>query len=184
MAILTLSEAKRHLNIELTDTDNDVYIRSLVDAAHTRIEQITKRKLLTQTVTEYFDDWPDGEYFELPYGKLQSVASVKYKDSDGDESTFSSDDYIVETNTEKGRVVLAYGESWPTVTLYPSKPIYIEYVCGYGANSSDVPVDFIHAIKMQISDMYEVRETNIVGVGVTINRLDTVKHLLLPYILY
>jgi len=183
MAILSLADAKRHLNIELTDTDNDVYIRSLVDAAHTRIEQITRRKLLTQTVTEYFDDWPD-EYFELPYGNLQSVTSVKYKDYDGTESTVDATDYIVETNTEKGRVVLAYGESWPSDTLYPSKPIYITYVCGYGTTKSDVPDDYLHAIKIQISDLYENRETNIVGVGVTINKLDTVKHILTPYILY
>lgn len=181
---LGLYEAKEHLNIEQADVDDDYYISTLIQAAQAHVEDTCKRKLITQTVTEYYQRWPSCGYFELPYGQLISVTSVKYIDTDDAESTMSSDDYVVDTVSGRGRVVLGYGASWPTETLQVVNPIYIEYSCGYGATSAHVPASVIHAMKIAVSDLYENRESIIFSIGGSINELKTVNHLLRPHMLF
>lgn len=157
---VTLQDAKAHMRI--TANDDDIYISYLIKAARQWVEEYTGRKLITQTVTRYLDDWPDENYIDLPYGGLQSVTSIKYTDSDGDQSTWSSGDYIVETGSNearsRGRVVLAYDETYPTDVLYPSNPIEIIYVCGYGATKGHVPATIRQAIMILVSEWYENRE--------------------------
>ena len=131
--VVTLSEAKTHMVVE--HTADDGYINMLIQAAIAQVETITWRRLLTQTWLLYLVDWPDGDYIELPYGNLQSVTSVKYRDKDGDWQTMDSDKYIVDTAFRKGRISLAEDEAWPGDDLYPGLPIKIEFVCGYGAQS-------------------------------------------------
>ena len=66
-------------------------------------------------------------------------------------------DYIVDIQSEPGQIVLAYNESWPTGTLYPSNPITIEFICGYGLTGASVPAMIKHAMKIAISDLFENR---------------------------
>lgn len=127
---LTIAQAKKHLRVD--HTNDDEYINACIAGALQRVEQITKRKIVTQTWKYFLHDWPD-ESIILPYGKLQSVTHVKYKDADGDQSTWDSGEYIVDTDSEPGRITLDYGESYPTETLYPSLPIEIQFVCGFGS---------------------------------------------------
>ena len=126
---ISLSEAKKQCEIDDSDTAHDTYIKSLIMGATGQAEQYLHRRLVSQTWQLYLDQWPAS--IILPFGRLQSVTSIKYTDEDGDESTFSSDDYIVDTNSEPGLIELGYQEAWPTDTLYPSNPIKIEFVCGY-----------------------------------------------------
>lgn len=126
--IVSLDEAKKHLNID--HTDDDGYIQALIMSAISSVENITNRRLITQTWKAYSDLFP--AYFTLPFGKLQSVTSLKYTDVDGDESTMTASEYIVDIISDPGRLVLADGETWPSDNLYPSNPIKIEFVCGYG----------------------------------------------------
>jgi len=69
----------------------------------------------------------------LVSANVSETQSVKYKDSDGTETTMTvTTDYLWETNEDQiGRIVLPYEKSWPTDTLYPSKPITIKFVCGW-----------------------------------------------------
>jgi len=239
---VTLTEAKAHLNVD--HSDHDVYIRTLIRSATGKAEQYLHRRLVTQTWKYYLDAWPYWASFRLPFGRLQSVTSIKYKDEDGDESTFSSDDYIVDTQSEPGIVELGYQKSWPDGTLYPNNPIKIEFVCGYyigdtwvtatayalndlvmpvtenglvykctdaltsgatepiwpltigdtvvdGTDPNDgewtcigiaIPESIRHAIKLTISDLYENRETEIIGVSTS--KLKTFDALLFPYKLF
>ena len=154
---ITLKEAKGQLNIELDWTDDDDHINTLIATATDKAEQFLHRRLITQTWYLYLESWPNK--IILPFGKLQSVTAVKYKDEDGNESTWSSDEYIVDTDTEPGEIVLGYNESYPDDTLYPSNPIEIEFICGYGDDGSDVDPMIRHAIKTAISDLNENRET-------------------------
>jgi uncharacterized phiE125 gp8 family phage protein len=105
------------------------------------------------------NEWPEGDFIKLPFGNLQSVTSVSWKDTDGTETTLTAlTDYLVETNGDGvGRIVLPYGGSWPSGELYPSNPIKIRFVCGWEA-ADDVPFKIKAAIKMVCSDLYENRE--------------------------
>ncbi len=120
------------------------------------VEALTRRALMTQTWDYYLDAWPDGDRIELPFGNLQSVASVKCIDSDGTETTLTAGtDYLVETNGDQhGYIVLPYEGSWPTAELHPSKPIAIRFTCGYGDESSDIPLNLKRAVKFAAEDVY------------------------------
>ena len=176
---ITLEDAKDHLSIY--DAEHDGYVNLLIQAATDMVEQITMRRLFTQTWIAYFDDWPTSDYIRLPFGQLQSVTSVLYLDSDQDVNTVSSSEYTADTTSEPGRVVLNYGESWPSDTLHTSNPIYIEFVCGYTSQEL-IPPRIQQAIKLKISDMWENRETYVVGTTISEFK-GAVYHLLRPSIL-
>ena len=180
---ISLDEVKRHLRIEIDNTDQDDYLQDLIAVARNQVEVITWRKLVTQTWTAYLPDWPRGDYIELPFGKLQSVtpevidgvSGIKYTDADGDTASWVSTEYIVDTNYQKGRIVLADGYTWPNEALYPTNPIEIVFICGYGLAVS-VPPQIKHAMKMIMSELFENREISIVGVS--FQEMETVNNLL------
>ena len=178
---LTLDSLKDQLYIVADDSYDD-HLYTLIDSATVYVEQYLCRKLITQTWYAYFDKWPDTDYIEIPYGDLQSVTAVKYTDTDEAQSTFSSADYIVDTDSVPGRVVLKYGETWPTVTLSPSNPIEIEFVTGYGDDPTDIPAGVLHAMKMLCAQHHEHREPQEITNMINIHSLDFgTKTLLYPY---
>ena len=67
-------------------------------------------------------------------------------------------DYIVDISSEPGRVVLAYGKSWPSTTLQPANGICIEFDAGYGDAAADVPAAVKQAMLLLIGHLYENRE--------------------------
>jgi len=180
---ISLDEAKRHLRIDIDETDHDDYLQDLIVVARHQVEMITWRKLITQTWTAFLQDWPGGNYIELPFGKLQSVtpevidgvSGIKYTDTDGDTYSWVSTEYIVDTNYQHGRITLADGYTWPNETLYPSNPIEIVFICGYGLATS-VPPQIKQAMKMIMSELFENRETSLIGVS--FQEMDTVNNLL------
>lgn len=178
---VTLQDAKEHLRIDSDITASDLYILGLIEAAMEAVEDYMRRKLLTQTVVKYFYAWPsDG--FRLPYGNLQSVTSIKYTDYNEDQSTLAASTYLVDTNTPDliGRVVLAYGKTWPTDTLSKKSPIEITYVCGYGSTKAHVPARVRQAIMIEISDRFENREDIFTGPGLVQLKNDAARNYLFP----
>lgn len=146
------------------ETIEDTWLTDAIGAAREHVEDITRRQLLTATWEYYLDRFPGGSAITLPFGNLQTISSVKYKDTDGTETTLvENTDYIVETNGEGcGRLVLPYGISWPSVSLYPSNPITIEFVCGWTAAAS-IPKKIKQAILMICSDLYADRGEKVIG---------------------
>lgn len=175
-------EAKEQMRVEVGETVEDEFIKSLITTARRYIEQITGRALLDQTWNMYLDEWPDGDEIKIPYPPLIWTAadsSIVYTDSGETEATFAAANYDVDRDSEPGRIVLKYGKSWPVVTLRPMNPIKVCFDCGW-AEPENVPAPLKHAIKLMVADMYEVREPTIIGVGVA--TLKTVDRLLWPYI--
>ena len=164
---ISLEDIKNHLRLEVGETNEDDLLRGFRLAAINRIEEITNRKLMYQTWKLYLDEWPSEDYINLPYTPLSAIVStstgIVYKNSDGDSTTFSSTAWLQDTISEPGRVCLGYNEDWPTATLHNVNPISIEFKCGYGDASSDIPEVFKLGIKLLISHYYENREFAIVG---------------------
>jgi len=128
---LTLAEAKKHLYINTANTSDDALVYALIRGATQWVEQYTKRRLVSQTTKLFLRDWPRNDYITYPYGQLQSVTHIKYKNTAGTQFTWDSGEYIVDTDSDPGRVVVGYGESYPTTALYPSLPIETQFVSGY-----------------------------------------------------
>lgn len=173
---LTLDQAKQHLRVDIED--DDMLIGDLIKASREYAENVTHRKLMSQTWKVYLDDWPDKDYIEIPFPPLVSVTHVKYTDYNSSQVAVSTSEYNYDTVSEPGRVQLAYGYSWPTATLHPTNPIEIQFVCGYGT-PDDVPEQIKQGMKIDLSDLYEQRESIVVGQPVA--HLDTIDRLYMPY---
>lgn len=158
------ADVKAHMRIESSYTAEDDYIDALIKVAREHIESFTGRKLINQTWYAYYNCWPDDkDYILLPFAPVSSITAVTYTDSSDVSHTWSTDYYDTDFNSEPCRITLGYSDSWPTDTLASRNPIRIEFITGYGAAGSTVPTPLIHAIKMLVSDMYEQRESNIIG---------------------
>ena len=167
---VSLEELKAHLRVDIDD--DDALITSIGKAARQQAEVYTGRAFCTQTWDLFLDSWPTVIY--LPYPPLSSVTSITYTDTAGDSQTVSTSVYTVDTDSEPGRIYLAYGQTWPT-TRGIRHAITVRYVCGYGAAAA-VPENVKHAIKIMAADMYENREE--VVTGTTVNRIPILRSLL------
>lgn len=176
---VTLDELKLHLKPADEDTTEDEYLEGLITTAREHAEDVTRRAILSQTWDLYLDEFPSEEFIDLPFGNLQTITSIAYKDSDGVSTSMTeTTDYLVELNGEQvGRIVLAYGQTWPSFTAYPSNPITIRFVCGW-TTAALVPYRIKAAIKMLCSDLYEMRGEPVLGQTVSENK--TVERLLWP----
>ena len=150
---VSLAEMKDHLRVDGSDEDEEISLIAI--SARRHVENITRRALLTQTWDYCLNAWPSTDRIKLPNGRLQSVTSVKWKGTDGTETTLTSGtDYLVETNGDGiGRVVLPYGMSWPSGTLYPSNPITIRFICGW-TTAEKVPHEIRAAVKFAAENEY------------------------------
>jgi uncharacterized phiE125 gp8 family phage protein len=155
---VSLTEARTHLRVDSDDDTESTYITALISAATQWAQMFLNRQLVTATYDLYLQGWPDGDHIDMPLPPLQSVASVKYTDSAGVEHTMPATDYHVDAASFVGRIVLAYGESWPSETLRTSNPIVVRFTCGYGAASA-VPTSIKHAILLVTGTLYAKRET-------------------------
>lgn len=150
---------------EPNTSDEDV-LTELIKTSRLNVEFDTGRKLVTQTWDYFIQGWPSEDRIKIPFGNLQSVTYIKWKDTDGTETTLTATtDYLVELNGDQcGFIVLPYGGTWPSGTLYPSKPISIRFVCGYGV-AADVPVQFKQAIKRKCTNLYMNKGDDTKGQG-------------------
>ena len=104
----------------------------------------------------------------MPRPPLQSVTSITYVDDAGDTQTLSSSLYQVDTKSQPGRIIPAYGESWPTVRSNTLNAVTVNFVAGYGDDPEDVPAGLRHAVKFLCGHWFEQRETVVIGNGITI----------------
>lgn len=152
------TEVKPHCRVEVDD--DDVLLSIYIAAAREWCEDFRRQSFITQTWDLYMDSWPTLP-LELHRGPVQSVTSVKYTDIDGNENTFDSAGYLVDTISEPARLVLKSSASWPTVELQEINGVVVRYVAGYGNAANDVPQSVRQAILLLTGHLYENREQTI-----------------------
>lgn len=165
---ISVEEARSHLRID-HDGEDDLLER-LIAQARTYCEDVSQRALITRTYTAYLDVFPACA-FALPYPPLLAVTSIKYTDEDGNQSTYSSANYLVDAHREPGRVVLKSTSSWPNVTLKEINGVEIIWTAGYGATAASVPPRYKQAILLLLGHYYENREAILVAQGVNVTAL-------------
>jgi hypothetical protein len=200
---VTVEELKRHLRLDEASTVEDDDLAVFITAAREFVEAFTHRQLITATWDLFLDWWyahDDPRYqsgypyegygsgnwhsrIKLPFGELQSVTWVKWMDINGNSTTMTpSTDYLVDVGKEPGAVFLPFGKIWPVGPLYPSSPINIRFVCGYGAAGDTVPQSLRTAIKMIAADFHENREGQVLEQSRAIYQINaTVERILWPY---
>lgn len=159
---LTLPEAKRQCQLADSVSVHDGMLLSLITAARSFCEQVTNRQLCTATRKLILDCFPCSlEPILLPFAPLQSVSSIAYLDAAGDTQTWSSSEYRVSTATEPGRIMPAFGETYPT-TRNTTDAVTVQYVCGYGLAVA-VPMPLKQAMLLLIGHWFANREAAAAG---------------------
>ncbi len=163
---ITLSEAKRHIRYPLDDEDANIE-RIYIPAARRRVESETGRALITQTKTLTLDDFPGGSCpIWIPCAPLQSVDSIVYAANDGTQTTLSTDDYVVDTNSEPGRILPKFGNPWPaTKERTLSSTVLVTFDAGYGSTTSSVPAGIREAMLLLIGHYFYHREDVVLGLN-------------------
>lgn len=123
---ISLTAAKEHLRV--TSTDEDALIASLIKVAAGRVETFCRRALVKQTRKLVLDCFP--RVIEPQRSPLRSVSSIQYLDTAGQLQTLDASRYRVDTYSCPGRIVPAYGDSWPS-TLPEPNAVIVTYVAGH-----------------------------------------------------
>lgn len=164
---LSVADLKKHLRLRADDTTEDADLETIIMAATQQIDGAKAwlgRALVTQTWRMILDQFPCGNII-IPLPPLQEVVSVKYIDGNGDEQTMVEDtDYEVVSDVEPAFIKPVYGGSWPAVRT--GAAVRVEFVCGYGDDDTDVPELIKKYLKIICGDLYQNRESNIVGTTV------------------
>lgn len=160
---LTLAELKAHLRVDTSDEDG--LITAYLAAATSHAEKFLGRALITQTLELVLDKFYDAQIV-IPMPPLQSVASVRYDDSSGDEQLLAENtDYLVDTASAPGWIA-AVNKTWPT-TIDTINAVRIRYIAGYVDSNSpqaeNVPFDIKAAIMLMAGSLYAHRENVVVG---------------------
>lgn len=160
---VTLSELKTHLRID--HSDEDTTISGYLKAARERCELEARRTFINTTYDMYLDAWPRKSKFTLPRPPIVSVTGVYYTDDEGDETEYSSANYLVDIYSEPGRIVLRSTAAWPSVTLQEINGVRVRFVAGYGTTPAAVPERYRQAIMLTAGHFYENREGVLVAQG-------------------
>lgn len=172
-----LADVKNYLKIESSVTDDDDLIEVLIKDARLFLERLTARSLLTQTVTEYFDEFPsldrastplDVRVIKLHRAPVVSVTSISYVATDGDPGTYTVWDntgnaaYFLDSisglnGIGPARICKKKGVDWPTIEPY-TNAVKVIYVTGYGAAGTDVPGPILTAMRRLVGAWYYGRK--------------------------
>jgi uncharacterized phiE125 gp8 family phage protein len=169
---VTLADAKLHLRV--TGTAEDSTLALYLQMAREAVEQECWRALLPQTWDLFLPAWPLDGVIYIPRPPLQSVTHLRYIDADGVQATYPASNYLIDTASEPGRLVLAPRCTWPSAVLTTANPIVVRFVAGY-ANAASVPAVIRAAILLGIADIYANREA---AASDKMELTDTVKNLL------
>jgi uncharacterized phiE125 gp8 family phage protein len=123
--------------------EDDGLILSCIQSARERAELVSGRAIMTQTWELRLDGFRDE--IVLPNPPLVS-ATIAYLDSSGVSQALATSVYTVDTYQTPGRILLAYGQSWPS-TRCVENAVTITFVCGYGATWDNVPAGLRLAIQ-------------------------------------
>ena len=147
--------AKLHMAID--DSTFDSLIGDYIKAARMHVEAETGRQITTATFDLIADSFGgSNNRIYLPFGKLQSVTSITYTDTDGNSQTLDASKYQVSDSREPAVIQPAYNETWPT-TRRELDAVKIRFVCGYG-DADDVPEELKQILLMIVAHLFEHRE--------------------------
>lgn len=180
---ISLAEARLHLRIDESVTNEDALVQSLVTATRQWGENFTGRAFITQTWQEKLDRFCGR--LVLPKAPVASVTSITYLDTTGATQTLSSSLYRVSLPTGPfagpATIEPEYGETWP-MTRAVDNAVTVTYVAGYGAKGADVPAAILAALKLRLGTLYEHREGVVVGtIASSLPPTATDEYLLWPF---
>lgn len=147
--------------LRVDGSDEDTLIGELAAGARAYFENATNRQLITATWQFKLDTFPNGGGdLILTVSPLQSVTSITYVNTSDVVTTWDAANYVVDTDSNVGRVRPAYNIDYPSDVRGYDQDVVVTFVAGYGDAASDCPDGALLAIKLLAGNWYENRESN------------------------
>jgi uncharacterized phiE125 gp8 family phage protein len=158
---VTLQEILDHTLVE-NEADYP-YLVGLAKKARLTVERRYSRQLVTATWKGYAENFP--AEIELRVLPVIAVSSITYVDPDGATQTLSASNYqtSVVGKDWPGRIMPAYGYTWPSVRGDTYDAVCVTFTAGYGQTAASVPEDVRHWILATVAHWYQFREPVITG---------------------
>lgn len=167
---VTLSYVKNWLKQDEISADDEI-ILSLMASARERVEQLSGRAMMPQTIEEYYDKTPVCGYFELSRAPVASITSIQYRDdNDGTYQTWNSTNYQSDLIDAPARIFLDTNGDWPDVGNYPNA-WKITFEAGY-TSAALVPATLKKAMAAQVCMDYCERQGYDIEHGKYLNSID------------
>lgn len=165
--VVTLDQAKQHCRVDSNDDDD--LIETLIEAAIRHLDGINGilgRCLLTQRFALPMRDFDsDDGKVRLSFPDVSAVLSVVYTDADGAEHTVDGATYLLMEDVVSSYLMIKSG-SWPSGLATRDDAVTITFEAGFGTRS-DIPRPIKQAILMIVADLYEHRESIVIGSSVS-----------------
>ena len=169
---ITLAEAKTHLRIVSTHTDDDTYITELIKIAQSLVEAECSIYLTSQSLKAVADQWPENDVIDLGISSSSTTPTVKYYNESNVLTTLVKDtDYYISNGLGVSQSLRIYPvNTWPSTF---DKPDAIEIVFTSGIRSTiidDNPGVFLlgkQAMYLIIGRYFEMRQDVVTGTMVS-----------------
>lgn len=137
---ITLEALKTRLRIGST-CDFDAELSLILTAARKQVEADSYRRLITQTVVGYMDEFQWVREIELRIAPVASITSITYVDLNGATQTYASSRYAVDIKNTPPRIVLDTNEQVEYTEENTPNAVAITFVAGYGSTAASVPAE-------------------------------------------
>ena len=148
---ITLSEAKKHLEIGVSDTTHDIQLASIIQAAREQWEHDTDSVACYATLRVRLATWMDGQ--SLPRTPIHSITSIQYYDGANTLQTLSPSIYQLHVD----QIRIAYLQVLPG-TSARWDAWSINYKAGYSQDGQLVPAIAKNAMLLLIGHYFENRD--------------------------
>lgn len=153
---VTLAEAKLHLRIEDSATEEDALITRAIKAATAACENMIRRAIMTQTWEISLDEFPSGP-IRLARPPVQAITSISYyREGDGQLVLLDGADYYLDTATLPGWACCDPEKDWPLDVYERAGAVMVRFTAGY-ADAASVPEPIKEWIFCAIEDLYRNR---------------------------
>jgi len=155
---VSVSQAKEHLRIDASFSDDDLYLQTLITAARVWVENAADRTLIRSQWQIKFDMFPSND-IELRRPPLMSdpVVVTYVPSNTGNYTPVAFTDFRTDRDSEPQVIRPQWNGSWPTARG-AENDVTITYWAGYGESGDDVPAAARHTILMLVAHWYTARE--------------------------
>ena len=146
---VSLTEAKKQLEIATADTTHDTHVGNLIEAARLQWEHDTQSLTVARNIVEKLEDWPD-DCWRFYFRPVASIGSITYYDAANSSQTLSASIYTLDAPNRKIR--LAYEQNYPAIAAR-----WDAVTITYSAGQTTVGEISKAAILLMIDFLFELR---------------------------
>jgi uncharacterized phiE125 gp8 family phage protein len=170
-SVISTADLKAHLRV--THSDEDTMIEAMREAAIRYVENFCNVRIGSRSVVFHYNGYPSR--LELPIGPVTSVTGITIATGDGTADTIPTTDYFVTLGRDPMMIEFSNPRSGFEDTF---RKLNVSASVGY--TEADTPGPMVHAIKLLVAHMYELRQPEITGTITTKLKLG-IEALLNPY---